>query len=227
MAEYALIDGIECVLEEVVEHAVSGERICIFATTTGSRRYVTHDEWIEASARFESHAQQWGIVTSQSPPAQKIALFRSLFRGRTDVFARGYLGKDGNIRYGPVCAHGRTSQCPRWTRARRGLKCSDCPNRDYVPLSDHDLNRHFTGADPEYRDVVGLYVLDADCCTHILVADFDKDGWQQETVRYCASCAKHGLMPAVERSRSGNGAHAWLFFAEPVSAKRATRRLCH
>lgn len=63
--------------------------------------------------------------------------------------------------------------------------------------------------------------MDVECRTWVLVADFDKGGWQRETLSYCAACVRHGLVPAVERSRSGNGAHVWLFFEEPVSAALA------
>lgn len=125
MTEYALIGDAECALEEVVEHAVTGERVCIVATPNGSRRYVAEDEWRAGVRRFISHTREHGIVTSQSSSMDKIALFRSLFRGRTDVFARGYLGRDNKIRYGPVCSYERDKPvsaldaCEAWSQVLR------------------------------------------------------------------------------------------------------------
>lgn len=219
--QHAIIGGVERTLLEVVAHVASDDRICLFELPDGSRRYVTEHEWLEGAEQFRVSAHQRGVVTSSSPAAEKIALFRSLFHGREGVFAHGYLRRDGKIGYSPACANERTSLCPRYNRSNRGIKCGECPNRSYIPFTDGDLKAHFRGEGSGFRDVLGLYPLTEDCKTWILVADFDKDGWQREVALYCEACVAHGLIPAVERSRSGNGAHVWLFFEDAVDASLA------
>lgn len=221
MPSYSVVDGVERRLAEVVTHATSGERACVFDLVDGSRRYVLEPEWLAGAELFRAAARERGIVTTQSPKADKVALFRSLFRGREDVYAHGYLKRDGKIGYAPACANERTRNCPRWNRTNRGMKCAECPSREHVSLSDEELVRHFRGDDLEFRDVLGLYVLTGECKAWVLAADFDKDGWEREVALYCGACREHGLAPSIERSRSGNGAHVWLFFEDAVDAQLA------
>ena len=134
--------------------------------------------------------------------------------------------KTGGIGYSPACANERTRRCPRWTRTNRGIKCADCPARKFIPSNDQAIVEHFKGEQDGFRDVMGLYVLLPDCTTWVLVADFDKEGWQRETTLYRDACRSFGLCPAVERSRSGNGAHVWLFFEELVDAELARNLGC-
>ena len=224
--KYALIDGREVALVESISHAFSNETVCVFEDGTGNRRYVSEAEWITGAEEFARYAAERRLVTSESPGRDKIALFRSLFRGRDDVYAHGFARKDGGIGYSPACANERTRRCPRWTRANRGIKCADCPARKFIPVNDQAIVEHFKGEQDGFRDVMGLYVLLPDCTTWVLVADFDKEGWQHETALYRDACRSFGLCPAVERSRSGNGAHVWLFLEEPVDAELARNLGC-
>lgn len=223
---YALIDGREFVLIESVPHALSNEAVCVFEDAAGARRYVSEVEWFAGAEEFARYAEERELVTSESPGRDKIALFRSLFRGRNDVYAHGFAKKDGSIGYSPACANERTRSCPRWTRANCGVKCADCPARKFIPLKDQAIVEHFKGEQDGFRDVMGLYVLLPDCTTWVLVADFDGKGWQRETALYRDTCRSFGFCPAVERSRSGNGAHVWLFFEEPVDAELARNLGC-
>lgn len=222
LPQRAIVGGVEVNLVEAVPHVSGGEGVCVLALPDGSRRYVLEAEWLVGAERYRAQARSRGIVTSESPDADKIALFRSLFRGREGAYAHGYLNKHaGRIGYSPACVNERTSRCPRWNGSRRGMKCGECPCRVLVPLADDTLKRHFKGGDPSFRDVCGLYVLTEESKTWVLVADFDKSGWEREVSLYCGACAAHGLECAVERSRSGNGAHVWLFFEEAVDASLA------
>jgi len=95
------------------------------------------------------------MVHRRSLPAEKIALFRSLFRGRDDVFPRRFESKkSGKVGYAPVCAH-------EWVPGlchKPKIKCSDCSTRDFVPVSDAILHAHLTGADERGRSfVAGVY----------------------------------------------------------------------
>ena len=81
--------------------------------------------------------------------------------------------------------------------------------------------RHFNGDRRDLKDVVGLYVAQTDCTVSLLVADFDGTGWQRESLAYVHAGRSLGVDVALERSRSGDGAHAWVFFDEPLPSSLA------
>lgn len=226
LSRYALIDGIEVVLREVIPHAVSGEPAYVFEDSAKRRGYVFKSEWLKGVQAFSSYASRQGLVTSESASADKVALFRSLFKGREDVYAHGFLGRQGKIGYVPTCANDRTPSCPRWTKTDPKAKCAACPSRSFVALNDRALISHFQGKSERFDDVVGLYVLTKECKTWLLVADFDKEGWKHEVSLYCAACKQFGLPFALERSRSGRGGHVWVFFEEELEAELARNLGC-
>lgn len=219
--KYALIGGKEVTLREVICHALSNDSAYVFKDSKGTLQYVSESEWRAGARAFAQFANSQHIVTSESVTRDKIALFRSFFKGREDVYAHGFLKKQGGIGYSPACYNERTNRCPRWTRTSPGMKCANCPLRNFIPMNDRAIVEHFKGERDNLNDVMGLYVLTPDLKTWVLVADFDKDGWQRETILYRDACRHFGLFPTVERSRSGNGAHVWLFFDEPVDAELA------
>lgn len=217
-------------LLRVVEHIHGGPPIALVELATGEQRYVELSEWKRctqlepqcAPMSLSSADHACAIVTSRSSSAEKIALFRSLFKGREDVYALGYRKRDERIAYSPVC---RNKFQPGLCAISKGSKrpCATCENLSYAPLTDEVLLAHFKGASPDYKDVVGLYVLREDETCSVLVADFDDDGWTEAANAYRAAARNSGLSVAIERSRSGNGAHAWLFFREPIRAELARR----
>ncbi|MBP8295024.1 MAG: DEAD/DEAH box helicase family protein, partial [Burkholderiales bacterium] len=145
----------------------------------------------------------------------KVALFRRLFRGRTDVYPIRWESKTtGKSGYAPACANEwRVGVCekPR-------IKCGDCSNRLFIPLSDAVIFDHLAG-----KRTVGIYPLLTDDTCHFLAADFDEAEWKQDARAFIQSCHELGVPVALEISRSGNGAHAWVFFAGSVSARDARR----
>ncbi len=157
-------------------------------------------------------------VTKFSSPEKKIALFRSLFAGRTDVFARRWYGvTSGKSGYQPVCGN-------EWDETlcdKKKYKCSACPNRKLLPLTDGDLFAHLSGRDKYARDVVGVYPMLTDEICAFCCVDFDEEDYQEAATAYRAVCEANEIPAYVERSRSGEGAHVWIFFATPVSAKTA------
>jgi superfamily II DNA or RNA helicase len=187
-------------------------------------------------ALLESHGIQWQAPPSSSPrcapPApppgaeldpprpslstsEKVALFRRLFRGRTDVYPVRWQSKtSGKSGYAPACANEwRAGVCekPR-------IKCGDCGHRLLIPLSDAVIYDHLAG-----EHTVGVYpLLDDDTC-YFLAVDFDVAEWQQDAQAFSQSCNELGVPMALEISRSGRGAHAWVFFDGRVSARDARR----
>ena len=144
-----------------------------------------------------------------------MALFRRRFRGRTDVYPVRWESKTtGKSGYAPACANEwRAGVCekPR-------IKCGDCRNRSLIPLSDAAIYAHLAG-----DHTIGVYPLLEDDSCYFLAIDFDEAEWREDVRAFADSCTDLGVPVAIETSRSGNGAHAWIFFAERVSARDARR----
>ena len=158
--------------------------------------------------------------TTAAPASQdeKIALFRSLFRGREDVFPRLWeSSKTGKKGYSPVC----DNEWAQGTCLKPQVRCGKCPGQAFTKVSDDVVRAHLTG-----RHVMGVYPLLEDETCWFLAADFDKKSWQDDVGSYVETCRSFGAEPAVERSRSGNGAHVWFFFESPVLAAAVRRMGC-
>lgn len=155
---------------------------------------------------------------------ERVAIFHSLFKGREDVFARRWFSKTtGKSGYQPVCIN-------EWRRGvcdKKKFKCADCPNRHFAPLTYQDLYRHLEGKDENCCDVVGLYAIMPDNNCAFLCTDFDdkscKYGYKDDVLAFVGVCKEWNIPYAIERSRSGNGAHVWIFFEEPIPAFKARR----
>jgi hypothetical protein len=152
--------------------------------------------------------------------AEKVALFRRVFRGRTDVYPVRWEGKtSGKSGYAPACANewlAGVCEKPR-------IKCGDCGHRLLVPLADSVIYDHLAG-----KQTIGVYPLLEDDSCYFLAVDFDEaecesGGWQQDAQAFMHSCEQLGVPAALEISRSGQGAHAWVFFVGRVSARDARR----
>lgn len=175
-------------------------------------------ENVRLVALLESHGIAWRETLAASQPAmtasvpepapthpgpslstaEKVALFRRLFRGRTDVYPVRWEGKtSGKSGYAPACANEwRAGVCekPR-------IKRSDCGHRLLVRLSDSVIYDHLAG-----KQTVGVYPLLEDDTCHFLAVDFDEADWQQDAQAFMQSCDELGVPAALEISRSGRGA---------------------
>jgi len=159
--------------------------------------------------------------TSTLSSTEKITLFRSLFKGREDVYPKLWVSKNGARKgYMPACANdGNYSLCGKRKFPR--VKCGDCNHQAYLPASDEVIREHLQG-----KQTIGVYPLLPDDTCRFLAVDFDKTTWQEDVAAFRETCSTLDIPVAVERSRSGNGAHAWVFFTEPVMASVARTMGC-
>lgn len=170
------------------------------------------------------HSAELPTLAPPAPPArsnlnlsteEKIVLFRQLFRGRSDVYPVRWVNKDGT-RFGYTPACGNEWKIGRCDKKR--VKCSECGNRQLLPLDDRVIYDHLAG-----EHVVGVYPLLTDDTCHFLAADFDEADWRDDVKAFAVSCRELGVPVAIEISRSGAGAHAWIFFSSAVPARDARR----
>jgi len=158
-------------------------------------------------------------VTNSSSSHEKVDLFRRLFAGRPDVFpVRWENRKTGRSGYSPACAN-------EWVRGICGkpkVKCGACPHQRFIPPDEAVMEKHLRGDDGRSGDfVAGVYpLLPGDTCW-FLAADFDKASWAEDANALLETCQAKGVPAGLERSRSGNGGHVWIFFSEAVSARLA------
>lgn len=142
-----------------------------------------------------------GPVHAGSPPATKVAFFASIFAARRDVYAVRWENK-------------RTGRCGWMPAVEGGWRKGAAPrDRSYLPLTEEILTAHLSG-----EIAIGLYpLLDADRC-HWLAADFDGQAAMLDALAYLKAARSIGVTAALEVSRSGVGAHAWIFFTGPIPA---------
>lgn len=164
-------------------------------------------------------------VTNRSPSAEKIALFRSLFRGRTDVYPRRFVSrKTGKPGYAPASAN-------EWVRGvceKPRVKCADCPNQRFFPVTDETVRWHLSGEDAAGREfVMGLYPMLLDESCFFLAVDLDGKNWREDAAALLDTFRDLRLPAALERSRSGNGGHVWFFFEEAIPAQMARKLGSH
>ncbi|KIA79099.1 DEAD/DEAH box helicase [Chromobacterium piscinae] len=175
---------------------------------------------------LEAHGIEWR-VTLPAPvmahptsiatlsTAEKVTLFRSLFQGRPDVYPTRWESKaTGKSGYSPVCGN-------EWQPGichKPKVKCADCEHRLLMPVTDTVIYAHLSGA-----MTVGVYPLLEDDACYFLAVDFDEKEWRDDVRAFLQSCRTLGVPAVLEVSRSGNGAHAWIFFTRKVSARDARR----
>jgi len=163
-------------------------------------------------------------VSNQSSQEDKIALFRNLFRGREDVYSKRFESlKTGKAGYQPACRN-------EWVRGiceKPRIRCEDCARRAFLPVTNEVVRNHLLGLDPQDKSrrdfTIGVYPMLLEETCWFLAADFDKATWQEDTKSFFETCELFNVPAALERSRSGNGGHIWIFFSEPIPAVLARK----
>lgn len=157
-----------------------------------------------------------GLSASLTPltsSEERLALFRRLFCCRTDVFPKLWQNSKTGVKgYSPACKN-------EWVRGvclKPEVKCADCQNRSFTPLDESVVRNHLEGT-----ITIGTYTIRLDDTCIFLAADFDKEQWMDDIRAYQLAAKELSVEVYVERSRSGNGGHAWIFFSEPVQARDA------
>jgi superfamily II DNA or RNA helicase len=200
--------GVAIAAVEARLRELDGEREA--ATRELAELLARRERAISAGAAEDGEAR-----TASWTPQRKVALFAGLFRGREDVFPHRWekpaKGKSG---WAPRCDN-------EWEAGicnKPRVKCGECPNQAFPAPAEGELLRHLRG-----RHVMGVYPLLADDMCRLLAIDLDERSWRADVMALREACCELDLVPAVERSRSGEGAHVWFFFSEPVPATLARR----
>ena len=153
--------------------------------------------------------------SSSLSPTDKVNLFLQLFRGRDDVYPKRWQNqKSGKNGYSPTCAN-------EWVRGvceKPRVKCGECPNQAFLSVTNEAILNHLKG-----RHVMGVYPMLSDETCWFLAADFDKEAWKDDVLAFAETCRRLDIPYAIERSRSGNGAHVWFFFDRPILASTARK----
>ena len=157
--------------------------------------------------------------------------FFGMFWGRQDVYAKRSVNKEtGKAAYYPQCNNFWTSVCHK--KIKDGVNCRECANRSYKTITKKDILNHLQGNAYNSSDVIGIYPLFKNGTCRFMVFDFDNhdkgaeekdfanvdDTWIEEVEAMREICVLNGIEPLVERSRSGRGAHIWIFFDKPIDA---------
>jgi superfamily II DNA or RNA helicase/HKD family nuclease len=155
-------------------------------------------------------------INQNSSPTEKIKLFMALFKGRDDVYAKRWENKKkGTAGYLPVCLNEWKPVCVK----PKG-RCAGCAHKTYAVLDEKVIDDHLRGRD---SFVAGIYPLRLDETCYFLAIDFDDGEWQKDISVLREVCSEFNIPVAVERSRSGQGAHGWFFFENPIAAALARK----
>ena len=192
----------------------------------------------DAEGVVELYDPDQGARIKKFDVTDKIAsdFFMMFCRGRKDLYDIRYTNpKTGKNGYYTQCFN-------RWDRGchiqkKDGVRCKDCELRAYKPVTLPLIKAHMNGTDPNGNDVVAIYPMLENNLCQLLVFDFDNhakgaeqedyanidDRWKEEINALRRICKNLDVDAVVERSRSGRGAHLWIFFKEMIPARLARK----
>jgi len=156
---------------------------------------------------------QPALLKAPDTNEEKAELFLSLFRGRENIYPKRWENnKTGKQGYSPVCEN-------EWVKPiceKPKIKCANCNYQKFSALNSSVVASHLRGT-----TTVGTYAIREDDTCTFLACDFDESSWQADLLAFNETAKLLGIEVAMERSRSGKGGHAWIFFAEPIPARLA------
>ena len=174
---------------------------------------------LTSDAQLNLGATSASAVQIPRTPAEKVSLFLDLFGTRRSVYPKRWENnKAGKSGYSPACNNDSFANRQSGICRKPQVKCSECPHQRFPPLDERAVETHLRG-----EQTLGVYAIGTDDTCRFLAADFDGEGWREDVLAYREAAERLGLAVAIERSRSGNGAHGWIFFAGPVPAVTARR----
>ncbi|MEN9637585.1 MAG: hypothetical protein RL077_5989 [Verrucomicrobiota bacterium] len=174
---------------------------------------------LEADGQLNLGAPPAAAVQIPRTPAEKVSLFLDLFGSRRSVYPKRWENhKAGKSGYSPACNNDSFANRQSGICRKPKVKCSECCHQSFPPLDERAVESHLRG-----EQTLGVYAIGTDDTCRFLAADFDGEGWREDVLAYREAAERLGLAVAIERSRSGNGAHGWIFFAGPVPAVTARR----
>ena len=165
---------------------------------------------IQKDKKLSSEFDTFSSTSTSPVDKEKVSLFLEMFACRQDVFAKFWKNKkSGKKGWSPVCSN-------EWAPGiceKPKVKCAECSNQSFEPLNEAVVYRHLKG-----EIHIGAYTIRKDNSCKFLAVDFDNDKWHEDIILFKNEGAKLGIDVALERSKSGKGGHAWIFFSEPISA---------
>ena len=158
------------------------------------------------------------VESKEDRARKRIALFRSLFRGREDVYARRWDNPDGRSGYSPAALKDWKAINSSRPEDRKRV---DQHTRKFLPLAELVIENHLLG-----KETIGVYPLLTDETCWFLAVDFDKKTWADDSRAFLDTCREWSVPAVLERSRSGNGGHVWIFFEDALPANTARKLGC-
>ena len=195
---------------------------------------ISYSEKVSDDNVNEYDSDQGARIIPRNITETDAKVFFSMFWGRTDIYSKRTIKKStGEVNYYTQCHNFWRNGCPRITGSK--IKCQDCSKKAYKELKKEQIMDHLRGNAEDATDVIGVFPLLTDDTCRFIVFDFDNhekgaeksdfanadDSWRDEVDSLRKICDINGIDALVERSRSGRGAHLWIFFQKPIEARLA------